>query len=180
MKKKILFLLVILITLVLTISMGVQRYQSQKNEEVQKEREYLYYRQNTAFELCSNLNERKYYHGSDELRLNRIVVNLYAYNNAQSDYQLSVEEIIDYFNKEYDSDGKLAIYSIPVNINDYIKWYFDNGEDIILEFGDWFNEYLRNHEYSQYSYRKMDYAEVTDALKKYENDPSYVPPKQDE
>ena len=69
--------------------------------------------------------------------------------------------------------------SIPENIKNYISWYYeDNGEDIVLEFGDWFNEYLRKHNYSQYTYRKMNYEEVSDALVQYKNDPAYVPPGQ--
>lgn len=179
MKKKISILLIILV-LGITAYIGFQGYKSQNNKEEKDKLEKLYYRQNTAFELCDNLNERKSYHGADELRLNRIAVDLYVFNNIQSEYQVTVDEVTNYLAEENDANGKPMIYSMPENIKNYISWYYeDNGQDIILDFGAWFNDYLKNNDYPQHFFRKMSYEEVVEALKKYKNDPSYVPPKQD-
>ena len=180
MKKKLLFLLLLFLLLGNVVYIGFKGYQSQKIKE-KKELEKLYNRQNTAFELCSNLNERKSYHGVDELRLNRIAIDLYVFNNIQSEYQVSVDEVKNYLAEEYDTDGKPMIYSMSENIKNYINWYFeDNGEDTVLYFGARVNKYLKEHDYRQHFYLDMNYEDVVEALEKYKNDPSYVPPKQDE
>ena len=132
MKKKILYLLIIYLFFGIVAGIGVLGYCAKKNKEEKKVLESLYYRQNTAFELCGNLNKRRSYHSANELRLNRIVVDLYVFNNIQSEYQVTVDDVIDYLSEEYDSSGKLMVYSIPENIKNYISWYYeDNGEDIV-------------------------------------------------
>ena len=120
MKKKVFFLILFMLVLVLAGIgvIGVQGQQSNKNEK--EELEKLYYTQNTAFELCSNLNERKSYHGADELRLNRIAVDLYVFNSVQTEYKVTVDEVASYLAEENDADGKPRVYSVPSSIKEYI------------------------------------------------------------
>ena len=56
MKKKILYLLIIYLLFGIVAGMGVLGYYAKKNKKEKKVLESLYYRQNTAFELCGNLN----------------------------------------------------------------------------------------------------------------------------
>ena len=178
MKKRGLFLLILLFFLCGIIAYVVFSTQAKKNEEIKRDLEHRYYKQNNAFELSSNLDDRKSFHGADELRRNRVVLNLYVYNNIQTMYKLTIDEVEEYLKEEYSSDSKLKIYTTPENISDYISWYCYGGDRIVLEFGDWFNDYLSNHDYPQHSYRKMNDVDVIEALKVYSGDPAYVSPEQ--
>ncbi len=180
MKKIKIFILLILLMIV-SVTVGVMSWNhKKKNIELEsvKNLEALYYKQNTALGLSYNQNERIYYHSADELELNRLIVSVDAYNSVQSKYMVTVDDVINYLSDEYDSDGKPRVCSQPENISAYIAWYNDNGSDIVFDYGDHFNEYLLTHEYSNV-FGRMKYEEVVEALKKYKNDSSYVPPKQD-
>lgn len=176
MKKKTLYLLIIYLFFGIVAGIGVLGYCAKKNKEEKKVLESLYYRQNTAFELCGNLNKRRSYHSANELRLNRIVVDLYVFNNIQSEYQVTVDDVIDYLSEEYDSSGKLKVYFVPQNIKEYIEWYLSGGDDTIWNFGKGFNKFLLST--NKDFYWDINYDETVDALEKYKNDPAYVPPGQ--
>ena len=176
MKKKVFFLILFMLVLVLA-GIGVIGVQGQQSNKIEKEElEKLYYTQNTAFELCSNLNERKSYHGADELRLNRIAVDLYVFNSVQTEYKVTVDEVASYLAEENDADGKPRVYSVPSSIKEYIDWYIYGGEDIVWNFGKGFNKYLLNA--NNTFYWDIDYSETVAALEKYKNDPDYVPPEE--
>ena len=178
MKRKTIFMLAILLTtfLIMIIICCMQKERSIKQAE-RKEQEQLYYKQNTAFEVCDDLIERQYYHGVDKLRLNRIFVDLYVYNGSQKKYNISINDVVDYLCKEYDSNGKKRVYYIPQNINDYIAWYYNGGEDKIWSFCKGFNKYLLANGYEMYW--DISYEEVVVALDEYKNSSEYIPPEQE-
>lgn len=178
MKKSILLCTLLAFVFCCFVVFGICTTRKKNLETANKKLENLYYKQNTAFELSENLDDRNYFHGANELRRNRVVVNLFVYNNIQTAYKLTIDEVEKYLNEEYSSDGKPKIYSIPDNISDYISWYWNGGGKIILEFGDWFNDYLSNNDYPQHSYRKMNDVDVIDALELYSGDSDYVSPEE--
>ena len=137
----------------------------------------LYVRQNVAFDVCTDYTQNDRYHGDNELKLNRVVVNISAYNEYQSKYQLTVDEVVDYFEEEYDSSGNPRVYSQPESIHDYIEWYWNGGEEIIGEYGDGFTEYMSKHGYPNPFYRHMEYEDVVTALEEYKNSPEYIAPQ---
>ena len=168
-------LVLLFLPVICTICFYINLYNQKRALEKKQELEYLYRSQNIAFEVCTDYTQCIYYHGADELKLNRIIVDLYVYNISQTQYQLSIDEVINYFDGEYDSDGKLKVYSRPENIENYIIWFAQEESTYLQNFDDNFNEYLMEHGYP-HVYRNMSYEEVVDALEIYKNDPEYVPP----
>ena len=182
MKKNVIIIISIILSFSIAIIVGIKVIQVKKDSEVQanaeRELKRLYYRQNEAFELGDDLNKRDFYHGVNELKLNEVVVYLHAFNNSQSKYHISVDEVVDYLSKEYDSDGVPMIYSQPENIEAYIAWNLRMGKDIITKFGDKFNDYLKEKGYATHFYREMSYEDVIKALDEYEKAPDYVSPEE--
>ena len=169
-KKVVISLCIIFLFVCITI-IGIKTVQIKKESETkikeQKELEMLYYKQNTAFEL-GDLDKRYCYYGTNELKLNVLIVHLCAYNSAQNKYKVTVDDVINYLNDEYDSYGKPRIYSQPENIKAYIYWNIRYGNDAITKYGDAFNDYLDEHGYSNHFYRDMSYEEVVEALEEYQ------------
>ncbi|MBO4458202.1 MAG: hypothetical protein J5802_10820 [Butyrivibrio sp.] len=171
MKKK--FLVFVFLMAVVAANVGVIAVRSaseNQNTGVEKSKvglELLYEWQNQAFEVSSDYNHNLSYCDADELKLNCVAVNLCAYNNAQQDNQLTVDEVVDYFSEEYDSNGELKVYSKPEEIHDYIDWYYHGGSDCIKDFGEGFNDYLR--EKGNNGYSDLSYEETSAALKNYVN-----------
>ena len=164
MKKKIIFITVILSLLLGTIAYGVHLRQ------VKKELEYLYYRQNTALRLCCDYSKRNYYHDTKELDVNDLAVRVSAYNCVASGAHVTVEEIIDYLSSEFDSEGKPRIYSQPENIEKYIIWCI-RAVDIIDDYRIDFTLYLHDNGYTPYW--EMSYEEVETHLEEFQKNPEY-------
>lgn len=148
-------------------------------EMIEKKRQLpsLYVHQNVAFDICTDYTQNDHYHGANELKLNIIIVYIYAYNDYQSKYNLTLDEVVDYFKEEYTSSRKLKVYSQPENIHDYIEWYYHGGEEKIWDYGNNFNDYMKKQGYPEHIYRKMEYKDVLAALDKYVSSPEYIPPK---
>ena len=179
MKKKTIFITVIIFFLVSVISYGIHlnqlKEEAKKEAEEKRELELLYYDQNTAFALCYEPKKRFFYHGIEDGDKNQFIVNIYAYNNAQSEHELSSDEFIDYISEEYDSEGKPKIYSQPSNVLEYIHWYNTDGQKgkVVHDYSIWFGAYLLSKGIS--SYREMSYEEVIANLEEFQKDPEYNP-----
>ena len=74
------------------------------------------------------------YQSSDKSDLPRLAVHIYVYNNIQDDYNVTVDEVLNYLSEEYDSSGKPYVYSCPDNINAYIECYPEVNK-IAFDFG---------------------------------------------
>ena len=110
------------------------------NEEIKCDLEHRYYSQNNAFLIDCKYNESMQYQSSDKSDLPRLAVHIYVYNNIQDDYNVTVDEVLNYLSEEYDSSGKPYVYSCPDNINAYIECYpevniiaFDFGIRFMIE-----------------------------------------------
>ena len=169
MKKKIIYITVILSLLLGAIAYGVHLYQVKKELEAKKELEYLYYRQNTALRLCCDYSKRNYYHDTKELDVNELAIGVSAYTYIVSDVHLTVDEIIDYLSSEFDSEGNPCIYSQSENIEKYIAWYFEGGDEIIRNYENDFICYLYDKGYEPYW--EMSYEEVETHLEEFQKDP---------
>jgi len=162
-----------LITIILTILIGVSLIAIYWHTKIaqetkdQDELEVLYKYQNKAFHL-SNDAESYYFHGVDDLKLQEVVVDLEAFNESQSDYVVTVDEVVEYLGNEFAEDGQPLILSCPENIEKYVSWFWHGGSDIVMEYGDQFNEYLMDNGYP-HVYRRMDYQDVVDALEEWKS-----------
>lgn len=120
-----------------------------------------YIEQNSAFQMDTygNLDRHGYYNRNytgympynhvNQVRLT-IVLALYE---ERTGIHLGLNVIEFYLSDEYDDQGKLAIESIPIKIQDYIDWYVspqhDNGPDIERYVGglnDVYREYIYNED----------------------------------
>ena len=128
MKKKTIFITVIIFFLVSVISYGIHLNQVKKEAEEKRELEDLYYEQNTAFGLCFNMDIINYYHGIDDSNIDDVAIAIYTYNSIHSENKLPIDEFIAYISEEYDSEGAPRIYSQPSNIKGYIDWYWTIGQ----------------------------------------------------
>ena len=179
-KKKATFIICIISLLLIgVIFYGIHlnqlKEEAKKEAEEKRELELLYYDQNTAFALCYEPKKRFFYHGIEDGDKNQFIVNIYAYNNAQSEHELSIDEFIDYISEEYDSEGKPKIYSQPSNVKEYIHWYYTDGQKgkVVHDYSIWFGAHLLSKGIS--SYREMIYEEVIANLEEFQKDPEYNP-----
>lgn len=144
-----------------------------KKAEEKRRIEELYVQQNVAFDVCTDYTQNNSFHGADELKLNNVIVYVYAYNSYQDKYKLTLDEVERYFETEYDSSGNLKILFQPENIHDYIEWYYHGGNKLIEQFGDSFNEYMKKQGYDEHIYRRMEYKDVAANIDEYVNDPEF-------
>lgn len=146
-------------------------YSVQRKTQAEK-LESLYEEQNYAVLIECNHEERIRYQSANKSDLSELAVFLYVYNAVQDDYNLSIEEVLEYLCEEYNSNNKLNVYLQSDAIKDYIKW-FPKSEEIVNDFRGHFIDYMK--ETGQGKYWELSYKEVIDALENYKNDPDYVP-----
>ena len=175
MKRIIVFISVIIALLSVIIVYRVHETETKKLEAEKKELEELYYDQNTALRLCQDCDKRFSYHGVKDADMKELAIAIYAYNNLQSEYKLTIDEVIDYISKEFDSEGKPRIYSQPPNIKAYIDWSYIKatgyGNDLIHDYSSCFGAYLI--EKGKPPYREMSYEEVVANLEEFQKDSEY-------
>lgn len=174
MKKRFIIISIIFLFVAVIVGYGFYKQKERKEWETAARLQILYKWQNYAFRVLCNHEERLCYQGTDKIELQELVVYLHIYDSIQNKYQLTVDEVMDYLSDEYDSEGKLKVYSRPENIEDYIDNY-PEVDELAEKFGDEFNEYLMKKGYP-HVFRNMTYEEVVEALEKYKNDPEYIPP----
>lgn len=176
--KKLYALLVFLLIIVIGIGIFfvINEKENKKREEEKKELALLYRRQNTALKSCSDLSKMDYYHSADEIDLEQFCIELYVYNYARTKNRLTVGEVLVYLSEEFDADGELRIYSQPENIKNYIGWEIHAGHEVSDIFRGYFIDYLTKN--SQKRLLEMNYEEILDALKEYENSPDYISPEE--
>ncbi len=178
-KKKATFIICIISLLLIgVIFYGIHlnqlKEEAKKEAEEKRELGLLYYDQNTAFALCYEPKKRFFYHGIEDGDKNQFIVNIYAYNNAQSEHELSSDEFIDYISEEYDSEGKPKIYSQPSNVKEYIHWYNTDGQKgkVVHDYSICFGVYLM--EKGKPDYMEMSYEEVVANLEEFQKDPEFI------
>ena len=167
----IIFIIVIIGAIIIKIATPI----IQKKEEEKQQLERMYYEQNKAFELNSGIIDKNIYNGSDKLDLKDLSVKLFVFNTLNTEYELTVDEVVDYLSEEYDSEGKLRIYSQPESISAYIAWNFNGGRDIEDDFRYQLIDYAKSTTDKKYS--EMTYEEVVELLEEYKNSPEYEPPQ---
>ena len=122
MKLKIIFICLLLF-IGTVIAIGVYRHKKMVDLETEVRLGILYKWQNKAFIMDYDHETMYRYLSAENSDLSELAIYLYVYNSMQNKYQLTVDEVLDYLSEEYDSDGKLRVYSRPENIEDYIDNY---------------------------------------------------------
>lgn len=155
MKKKIMIFAILIG--IIAIFGGYNYVKSIEEKKAQKayELQIAYERQNRAFAIEDSLNNYIYYHDSNYLNLQKVAVFLYVYKMDSPKYELSVQDIVDYFSKEYAEDGTLMVYDCPDSINDYLEWYYCDGSSKIYHFNNNLVHYLGNNGYD-FNYASME------------------------
>ena len=175
MKKKIIFITVILSLVIGAIAYGVHLKQVKKEAEEKLKLENLYHAQNKAFWLTSDPNKMYSYCGFEDTNYkNKSALCIYAYNSVHPDYKLTLDEFYTYINKEYDSNGKPKIYSQPENIKRYIDWYFIENNKKIDRYETAFIGYLVEKGENP-RYYALSYEELISNLEEFQKDPEYNP-----
>ncbi|WP_026514559.1 hypothetical protein [Butyrivibrio sp. LB2008] len=176
MKKRVpLIICIFSLLLIGVISYGIHFNQLKKEADEKKELENLYYKQNIAFRLCSNMDIINYYHGIDDSDINYVVISIYTYNIVCPQNKLPIDEFIAYISEEYDSEGTPRIYSQPPNIKGYIDWFWTigQGEDTIQKYKKYFIHFLAKK--SRPPFWEMSYEELISNLEEFQKDPEYNP-----
>lgn len=168
MKKVVIFLIYVMIISFLVV--GYNYYTSRiESAEQKKEAAHQYKRQNMAFGLSSdNHDDRINYHGSDEFNKSKLIIELYVYNNSDTKYYLSEEEVMDYFSNEYNENGELMVFNRSDAIENYIHWWFNGGNDEIISFGRGLQKYADSLGITEYIY-EIDENEMRDLMENYVN-----------
>ena len=120
MKKKIIIISVIILFLCGIAAGLIYRQHKYKEWATEVKLEILYKWQNKAFLMNCNHKERLGYLSADNSDLQELAIYLHIYNNMQTNYQLTIEDVLNYLSEEYDSEGNLRVYSQPKEIENYI------------------------------------------------------------
>ena len=170
MKKNRIVISLLFIIAILGVAFYLHAYHEKKNAERMHELEILYKHQNTAFGLSrDNLDNRIYYHGSDEVDKKYILIATIAYNRDQEKYELTEQDIITYLDSEYDESGELRVYNRPAAIDDYIEWYYYFGDGKIDEFRSEIDYFLRNNNYTE-RFSDISYEKLVEVIHLYEEE----------
>ena len=136
----------------------------ERQEENEYELQMLYKYQNMALAIdLEKYNDRTIFHGSDEIDKKMLVLSLYAYSLNKPEQAVSVQEVVEYLGKEYSEDGSLMVYSCPDSIKNYIDWWWEGGDQKIMNFLTRTNAYLRNNRY-EYYYEDMSVEELQEIM----------------
>lgn len=76
---------------------------------------------------------------------------------------LTSQEVLDYFAKEYSDDGKLMVYSCPESLEQYIEWWWHGGSSRISDFACELAIYLKQNGYD-YRYKEMEVESLKELL----------------
>ena len=163
MKKIVIGLSIILVIgLIITITIGVVKTMKVENEKKEKERIIAAYAElHYAFEMSSG--KTLMYKLDGEYRPfptlseedNRFGINPYIYivvgfYNKETGKDLTYDRVVEYFSKEYETDGSLRLYNNGLNpdIERYVVWAQDNKEgmkEYRYKLQGLYSEYLHNN-----------------------------------
>lgn len=141
MKKKIILAgtILIIIGLISGAVYGYSQWKKARNEKIEQVILSIEYReQNTAFGMSINASELGY-QGYDMIKEEELYIRLEVYNswNKQQNNgreEVSLADIEDYLASEYNEDGELRVYSRPQKIQEYMKWYYEDGNGDVEEY----------------------------------------------
>ena len=184
MKKKVIGASIIILILGLTVCIGygyVQWKKARKEQIAEEIRLIDYWEQNVAFGMDASVWESGYqeYSQVDEEEL---YVRLEVYNrwNEQKDNgreRLHLSDIEDYLSSEYNGDGSFRVSVKPAEIEDYMEWYYGDGngdvEEYWVELGKILLDYYGEHsEIPMQDRGEMNTNQLQELINKY-NDPNY-------
>ena len=184
MKKKVIGASIIILILGLTVCIGygyVQWKKARKEQIAEEIRLIDYWEQNVAFGMDASVWESGYqeYSQVDEEEL---YVRLEVYNrwNEQKDNgreRLHLSDIEDYLSSEYNGDGSFRVSVKPAEIEDYMEWYYGDGNGDVEEYWDelqeiMLNYYDKNPEIPQKTTGNLTTEQLQELINKY-NDPNY-------
>ena len=184
MKKKLTVLVFIFLIIGLITGMLYGYYQRKKliREWAEGEiRSIDYWEQNVAFGMDASLWESGY-QGYDIVDEKEMYVRLEVYNSWNKKKNngrevLCLADIEDYLSSEYNEDGSFRVTNRSVEIQEYIKWFFGDGNGEIEEYWDELQtiglNYERKHQGIELAtVKKMTIDQLQELINKY-NDPSY-------
>lgn len=184
MKKKVIVIGMIILLISVIISFLYIFFQRKKaiREWTEEEIRLIdYWEQNVAFEMDASLWESGY-QGYNNVNKEKLYVNLEVYNswNKQTNNKSEILLLVDienYLSSECNEDESFRINSRPSEIQRYIKWFFDNGNEDIDEFRIELeiiaSEYKISHpEIADKVISNMTTEQLQELINKY-NDPSY-------
>lgn len=142
-KRTIIFILLFVALVVLCAYKGISVLENNKrNNEVDTdilEKEYWY--QSVAF----GMEPSRCYQDFSHVSINMLYINLAAYYYCDDNADVTVEQIEDYLYSEYDENGKLKVLNQPLNISNYIDWYWSGGDEASREYISWLFRYQQDH-----------------------------------
>lgn len=109
-------------------------YQRAKKNAEELNVKIMYDDQNQPFAVDCDLADMDYYHGSNELNLQKLAVYLYTYSLDKPENQVTIRDIQVFLSSEQAEDGTLMVYSCPDSLDKYIEWWWHSGS--------WKNKYL--------------------------------------
>ena len=184
MKKKLVISVIILLVIGLLSGMlyGYHQWKKARNEKIEQIILSIEYReQNTAFGMSINDSELGYQE-YNKVNEKELYVRLEVYNSWNKQQNngrevLYLTDIEDYLSSEYNEDGSLRVYSRPEKIQEYMKWYYADGNRDVDEYWDGLQEIVMNFydehpEISKKTTGNMDTEQLQELINKY-NNPDY-------
>ncbi len=163
MKKKIIIAGVIILLIGILIGIFC-RYHQWKKEQWEQAKEIIlqidYGRQNNAFGMDASIWDAGY-QGYENVDEEELYVRLEVYNSwnrqqKNGKAELTVADIEEYLSSAYNEDGTLRVSSIPESIEDYMDWFFADGNRDVEEYWDELERILANY--------KLEHPEIVDKV----------------
>lgn len=168
--------------LIAGIFYGYCQLKKARNKKIEQMILSIEYReQNIAFGMSINAAELGY-QGYDMVNEEELYIRLEVYNSWNKQQNNGRDEVLladveEYLANEYSEDGSLRVYSRPPKIQEYMRWYYDDGngevEEYVGKLGTILLEFKGEHpEIFMRDEREMTIEQLQELINKY-NNPSY-------
>ena len=164
------FKYVIILLVISLVSLGIYHIYDVRKAKEDAKLKKMYEHQSYAF----NMGLYPVYKDFSEVDVYYLILDLAAYaEDTQTTDIVTVEEVKKYLSSEYTKDKKLAVLNKPSNIEAYIDWFWNGGQNYSDEYSLWLGHYMDDYpdEYKDGSATVLSEEELYELIDKFKNCP---------
>lgn len=142
----------------------------QYKEQLNKKLETLYSHETYAL----GMEQYDCYKDFSYVNVNRLILNLAAYKYFNEGVEISVEDVKEFLDSEYDENGELYVLNPPENIAKYIEWFWNGGDVLMVKYRYYLSNYQNDNleKYSSKSPEELDEELLCELIEEFENCPN--------
>ena len=148
------------------IMLTFDQYIEQRNAEL----EVLYAHETYAL----GMEQYDCYKDFSYVNVKKLILNLAAYKYFNEGIEISVEDVKEFLDSEYDENGELYVLNPPENIAKYIEWFWNGGDVLMVKYRYYLSNYQNDNleKYSSKSPEELDEELLCELIEEFENCPN--------